>query len=216
MSDPLAYDPHNVHMRGREWVMTLIDEIAYADLLRDAYPGVRFIDCPVNPRGEAPPNIRPLRSIQECLQPTVNIVFDPGWSPQWTPGYYPGWWSMERMPLPNGTIDRGNIRLSRDGPWRVDQDQRDTVDGGRIYFRMAPGDKGHEAVVRKALRLLAKVASNRNLNIVWVPSLKLRSTDVRNGPWIGHDARRWCLEKPNRTLGGMWQPGGAWAYRPVV
>lgn len=51
------------------------------------------------------------------------------------------------------------------------------------------------------LRLLTEVASNKDLLHVRRPSLEVISEMVHDRYWVGHDARRWCLEKPKRALG---------------
>lgn len=86
---------------------------------------------------------------------------------------------------------------------------------GRIYFRIASGNKEHETIARKALRLIGKMASKKGFVSVASDTLEVINPNPRFVPWIGIDARRWCLEKPDRRLAGVFsRPGFAgWGLR---
>ncbi len=209
-----------VRFRVREWVVTLADELAYADLLVEAFPGVRFIESrnPVSIK-KPPPNIQPQASLADCVSYMVDIVFDPSWTLQWRPCKEVDWWCRGPIPLPNGTMDRETIWRPEGAPRPIPRDMEKIshwgLYKGRIYFRIAHGNKEHEAFARKALRLIGKMASKKNFVRVASDTLEVIAP-ARFVPWIGNDARRWCLEKPDRRLAGVFSgPGFAgWGLRP--
>lgn len=211
--------PHNVRIRTREIIFSSADQLAYAEILARAFPDIRFLDIPSTlPKNEKPPEAT-VRSLAECSREEVLIVFDPAWRPAWkcdSDMPSSNRWYVRDLPLPNGSFERGRgIRRREQHKDPGDGKTPESIESGRIYFRIAANDKAQEAVARKALRLIGKVASNKNLLRIRHPSLEVIWPQMTSEWWIGFDARRWCLEKPTRSLGGMWQPGGAWAYRPV-
>lgn len=213
-------DPHDLLIRSREIIFSPADELAYADLLVRAFPNVRFLDCPsVLPRGEKPPETT-VRSLAECRSDDTYIVFDPDWRPTWTcdPGPREAdRWYLKNAPIPNGSWDRcGNIGQRKQYESRPDSKEIESIGSQEIYFRIAPRDKGQEALAAKALRLIGKMASTGNMLTLRMPAMEIAGPPRSIEYWIGHDARRWCLEKPNRTLGGSWdEKRGGWARRPA-
>ncbi len=209
---------YHVRIRKREIILSPADQIAYADGLVGAFPDVRFCDIPhVLPKNEQPPEIA-VRSLAECRCEDVFIVFDPAWRPRWNCAAgvtNNNRWYIDNIPLPNARFERGRgIRRRERYKDLFDGEVPESIGSGRIYYRIASNDKAQESLARKALGLIGKVASNKNLMLVESPSLKVIRPEVRSEWWVGNDARRWCLEKPTRSLGGMAQPGGAWTYRP--
>ena len=212
-------DRHDVGIRKREIVLSPADQLAYAEILAREFPDVRFLDEPHTlPKNEKPPEAT-VRSLAECRCEDVLIVFDPAWRPAWkcdSDAKTYNRWYIRGLPLPNGSLERGQgVGRKEKHKDLFDGEVPESIESGRIYFRIAANDKAQDAVARKALRLIGKIASNKNLLLVRHPSLEVIWPKTTSEWWIGFDARRWCLEKPTRSLGGMWQPGGAWAYRPV-
>ncbi len=215
---PHEKDDAPVCFRGREWIAILADELAYADLLAEAFPGVRFVESGNSVSiDKPPPDIQPRASLADCVDTMVHIVFDPSWTLRWRPNKATGWWTYDPDPLPNGTMNRMTIWQPQGAPRPLpyNMDGRSTWGryNGRVYFRIRSGNKEHESFARKALRLFGKVASNKNLMMAYTETLEIFNLDARHAPLIGHHARRWCLEKPDRLLGATRGLDG-WGYRP--
>lgn len=216
------YPGRRCGFRGREWVVTLADELAYAELLAEAFPGVRFLESrnPVS-INKPPLDIQPRASLTDCVASMVHIVFDPSWTLRWEPSKVSNWWTYDSDSLPNGTMDRMTIWYPRGAPGHQPYDMDGTshwgagLHKGRIYFRIVPGNENHEAFARKALRLIGKMASKRNFVHVANDTNEVLGP-ARFVPWIGNDARRWCLEKPDRRLAGVLSRPGfvGWGLRP--
>jgi len=211
-------DPHDVRIRKREIVLSSADQLAYAEVLAREFPEARFLDDPYTlPKNEKPSEAT-VRSLAECRCENVVIVFDPAWRPEWKGepnSPKSNCWYIRNLPLPNGRFERGRgIRQKKRPDDTFAGEISEGIESGRIYFRIAPNDREQEMLARKALRLIGKIASNKGLLLVRYPSQAVICPETRSEWWIGFDARRWCLEKPTRSLGGMWHPSGAWAYRP--
>ncbi len=209
-----------VRFRGREIIFSAADELVYAELLVRAFPDVRFLDLPdVLPRGEKPPEAT-VRSLAECHGRETLIVFDPAWKPTWECDPGPrNWdrWYIKGLTCPNGEFGRFyRVKPSKRGEARPENERIESIGADKIYFRIAPNDKDQEAVARKALGLIGKMASRANMRNLRMPQMEDIGKPRMIEYWVGNDARRWCLEKPNRTLGGTWNyKRGGWAMRPA-
>lgn len=205
--------PH-VHFPGRQELVFLPeDEIAYANLLTEAFPNLRFIDDPGSAQeGDVPPE-KTCRSVAECRYGSVFLVFDPSWEPVWR--IDGNRWYIQNPPYPNGDWSRGGVGYYGRFFEAFGRESPETICPGRIYFRVVAGDKAHASIARKALRLMNKIANNKRLNTVRPQTMEMIAEDVPYGPWVGHHARRWCLETPDRCVGGTVGPKASWAWRPM-
>lgn len=201
-------EPPNVHMPGRKEIVLLPeDDAAYFDLLSEAFPDIRFLNKPYYlPKGTRP-MAKTARTFAECPRThgRIFIVFDPSWTPTWKSEERDDrciWVLTGPIPYPNGEYECSA------GVWSFGQvpasetEAAEYIPDGRLYFRYLAGNEADAQTVRKALRLFSKVASNRKLMWVNPYTGKVGVPDIRYGPWIGHHARRWCLEKPGRFLAG--------------
>lgn len=205
----------NVSTPGKQQVVFLPeDDAAYFDLLTETFPNIRFINwsC-ILPKGERPPS-KTVRTLAECLPSSeqVTIVFDPSWSPTWKSTERENdcrWDLTDPPPFPNGEYERSSGVQSLGYVPASETEAAECIFDTRLYFRHLAGNEADARTVRKALRLFSKIASNRNLMVVNPYTGKVVVPDARHGPWIGHHARRWCLEKPGRFLDGSegdWHP----------
>lgn len=217
---PHEKDDAPVCFRGREWIAILADELAYADLLAEAFPGVRFVESGNSVSiDKPPPDIQPRASLADCVDTMVHIVFDPSWELRWRTVWIRedySVWTHGAIPLPNGTILRETLQLSS-GPKDyepIDMDKEPRLHAGQVRIRVEPGNKEHEAIARKALGLIDKIAKQPNLVRVARKTLEVIDDKIRSVPWIGHHAYRWCLEKPDRLLGNTGTFLYGWGYRP--
>lgn len=98
-----------------------------------------------------------------------------------------------------------NIGVSRDIPnWGFPETR--TLVEKRIESSYYYEDKEHLAFINKTWRILEKLTSN-----VYVyhdrKTLKLKGIVTKGHIlWSGHHARQWCLEKPDRYIGGNLRP----------
>lgn len=229
---PVASNPQST--RQRQTIFLKTDDAAYSKTLVRAFPGVRFWDCvpfDILKNRERPPDVKPLRSLAECRDWLVDIVFDPDWRPRWVWDEYFNEWRKGSVSIPSGVVERsmdpyhrGNERWAwdeRSEDWKRRPasspvrpgEERWILSSGRIYYRFLTGNKAQEAAARKAIRLIDKVASNRDLMAVDAVTLEVLHPTCIGAPSVGHHARRWCLEDPTRLLkfSGV---RGRYAYRP--
>lgn len=196
-------------VRSRGWFATPADEIAYADLLAETFPGVRFVEEAIRTSAHWPmPDIRPQASLADCFAKEVHVVFDPSWDLRWRSVWVKEdyWqWTYGAIPLPNGTILRRTFAWAAgfDKPRPIDMDKTTTLCASWIYIRVEPGNKEHEAIARKVFGLIGKIANRRNLVLIANKTFEIVDASPRRTPWVGNDARRWCLEKPDRRLTGL-------------
>ena len=221
-SDAVLRTPRSiVHQEG--WVATPADELAYASLLAETFPGIRFVEVPLVTSTRWPmPDVRPQAFLTKCTTDKVHIVFDPTWELRWRPIWIKNndWqWTYGAIPLPNGTISRSTLD-QRSGVGNhppMDMEKTTVLYASWIYIHAKPGNKKHAAIARKAFDLIGKIANKRDLLRVDNKTLEVIDPNPRRTPWIGDDARRWCLEKPTRRLADWSQWYSAepnWRYRP--
>jgi len=168
------------------------------------------------------PDVRPQTSLADCWAEEVHIVFDPSWELRWRTVWIHNdyrEWTYGAIPLPNGTISRATFEWPgrTDKPQPIDIDKKTTLYASWVYIHVEPGNKEHEAIARKVLGLIGRVADRKNLVRVANKSFEIVDSKPRGAPWVGHDARRWCLEKSSRRLAGWtwgWSSQPNWSYRP--
>lgn len=204
--------PRRVSTRQRQTIFLEADETAYSEVLTRAFPGVRFWDYvpwEISSNKERPPETLPLCALTECQGDYVDIEFDPDWRPRWVWNEYHSEWKSQSsgQSLISGVIERHKTPI-RGKAGRI------TLYSGRIYYRFDPDDKEEVAIARKALRLIDKVASNRDLMVLDIKTLEIRSPTCIGAPSVGHHARRWCLAEPDRLLDLSGHPKSTTAYRP--
>ncbi len=197
----MAYIPQKLSVRY--FCLTRKDQSDYWELLTAAFPEIR---CYVEPHhslltGERPPELgvyrHPPPQAPRIFLDFVDFVFDADWRPIWERWGRGQWWSIENFSLPNGEFDRGGNIVIRSRPnSKEPPSDPDRVVSGRITFRSKKDDREQEAIARKGIRLIAKVASNR-IAAVEYPSLRILRRHEKGGwLWIGHDAARICRENP--------------------
>lgn len=177
------------------------DLVAYSNLLIEAFPNVRFFDdITWLPHGERPPE-KVYRSLAERREYVTCIFFDAAdWRPEWSiiPGKNTNQCHLDNEPFPCGTLQMsppGEGKAPIEGPPDVEAPR-----GGRIFFNFFVGEKEQERIVRKAIRLFEKIASNRRLMLVRVDTGEVLNPDFREGLWVGHHARGWYLARPNQFI----------------
>lgn len=195
-------DAWNVSLPGRHVVFTWRDEQAYLDLLRARFPSVRVYLNPLSSEieGPEPPVVPMLTTVPERFSTFLEFAFSPGWKPTWERDERSGEWRMRGFGYPNGTMLR--CRATKKCKRRSDLGpgfDPPTLDEGEIYFRCRKDVPDDLKLARAALRLIGKIASNRNQVVVQYPILENRGP-LEKGSfwWIGNDARRWLLEEPDR------------------
>jgi hypothetical protein len=193
MSDDEKYVPTS--MPGRHFALVREDLDAYACLLTEAFPDIRFYkpswDEKRNP--EHPPKLRFQKDFASEGYGNFSILWSPEkWKPNWEWLKW-GEWYDGMMLWPNGVIECGEGIVPEQGKWPQ------FLFPGQIYFRCRKDNKEDMRMARKGLRLLTKVASNRNQVMVEIPSMKeFARFEKGNMLWIGHHAREWLLQDPRR------------------
>lgn len=179
--------------RQRQVVLSPLDQRAYSEHLRAAFPDIQFVDDPWPARGEYPPDLRVHESLDTCLADRGYLLFDRGWTPTWKTYDDPTLWYLVNFPVPYGTFERGG-EVSR---W---QGGPENMIASLIGVMIEMHHKGDLSVARKVLRLLDKVIADGPLETVSYPSLETLGP-VNRKSWIGKDAYSWSLEAPDRILG---------------
>lgn len=133
----------------------------------------------------------------------LEIIFDPKWEPRWRVSKETGEWSRDTLPYPNARMDRCEL-YSRSKRWSNLSPGFDPsrISDGMLYFRCRNEVPGDMKLARAALRLVGKVASNKGQVICEYPSMRVLF-ERKKGEilWLGNDARRWLLERPDRMAG---------------
>ncbi|MBF0130192.1 MAG: hypothetical protein HQL33_09380 [Alphaproteobacteria bacterium] len=208
-----------LHMPQRNFVFSPKDEAAYDALLHAAFPGIRYYDWLKHGEDSKPdpPELRLVGALAECQGPYVNVILDPDWRPTWqqSPNHKTTCWVSD-LPYPNATIERSRACLEAS----VMVINHKTcpippgIDEGRVYFRCLKDEKTQRSLAAKAIRLIGKVATNRNVLVVNYPSLEVRWKLETGGPyWFGFDALDWCRQDPERMLAFRGYQG--YGFRPA-
>ncbi len=193
----------NTKFRSRYIAFTKEDEAAYCALLREAFPGIRYLDkSRTGDKGSEPPEIGVYTKLAECPAYYTDVIFDPDWRPAWKKRDDYPYWSNTNYPQSSAYI----IRSRRIDPWSEKSGIRG-VEGpvparlsrGEIHFRCRPACPGDFKLAAKALRLIGKVATNKRQVTLYYPSLEVIGYSEKGSElWIGHDAIRWMREDPER------------------
>lgn len=205
--------------RVRYFVFTEEDERRYFALLAEAFPTMRVMDEPINALvgEERPPPVLVHSSIAECRRGQIEIIFDADWQPVWGVDRRYIFWSLNTVPFPNGLYLRGGGVLpaqERSRQSDVEGPAPEELLEGRINLRARRGVESDRKTISKAMRLMAKVASNRNIMTVRFPSLEVIGRFEKGYMlWVGHDAREWAREDSRRML--SYNPGVKIGIRPM-
>jgi len=198
-----AYDPL---LPGRRFCLSREDLDAYAELLLEAVPNIRFFRLSFEQEQNA--KQRPVLTFHKDFASAkygqLQIIWSPDtWDPQLILHDRFQEWRYAPFPWPNGTIacsGKVNASFGANQPY---------MEEGSIYFRCRKGNDEDKRTARKGLRLSTKVASNRRQAMVALPSMKvMKKWDKGRDLWIGHHARQWLLGDPMRiteTFGGHGQ-----------
>lgn len=213
------------NFRSRHVALNEEDIRRLSALLQEAFPEARYYMEPtpgqINdsyPRFRGPKRTRPPRLL---IHPSLHriwlagrrwnsdicMVLDPEWQPRWY--MYtanPSNPHLAFWPPHHPSVDFRSLRgLKR--AFRTEM-----IASGFIDVRCNPAMPEHFRFASKILRLVARVASNRNLEAVnMYTGTKERYIDKGAWTWIGHDTRRWALEDPARIAALSMD----WGYRPL-
>ncbi|MEO5375902.1 MAG: hypothetical protein H7840_16850, partial [Alphaproteobacteria bacterium] len=115
-----------------------------------------------------------MSTLAECRRPYIEVVLDPDWEPTWfqSPGYKTTCWITDN-PYPNATFERSHVREEPSELW-IDGKARPIaprISEGRIYFRCLKDDAAQRRLAAKAIRLIGKIATNKNMQEIRYPSL---------------------------------------------
>lgn len=230
--------PVPITYSGRPWFrirrinFTLDDWRKFDEAIRIACPYARFVRKATEHerRAKTAPETPLVAAISELIKPNgnlpwdVNMVFDPGWplifEPPGTPiewqwGDLSTTWSYRyRMPLPL-------VHIRAPAIYRSDEDGGpERYDPGRFDLSIVPNDPHHIAFSKALFSLLGKLSSNRHQCRVSIPDGRTYDYKVTSDLWLGHEAIRWALEKPDRvfdwtTLSGRNEPVHGVGSRPI-
>ncbi len=209
-----------LHMPQRYFIFSPKDEAAYDALLHQAFPGIRYHDWydTRELHKHEPPNLVLYDRISECKRPYVDVIIDPEYKLCWQKicGLFDeSYWKMTDT-YPNATIERSRACLEAS----VMVINRKTcplpprIGEGLIYFRCLRDEKAQRSLAAKAIRLISKVATNKNVLLVNYPSLEVRwKVETGGHYWFGFDALDWCRQDPERMLGFLAYRG--YGFRPA-
>jgi hypothetical protein len=160
--------------RSRHIAFTREDEEAYCALLREAFPGIRYLEKPGTNDGPEPLEIGFYTRLVDCPAYFTDVIFDPDWRPDWEKTGKYQTWSTTNYPEPNAYI----LRSGRKRPRREKSGIRGEEGpvpphllGGEIHFRCRPACPDDFKLAGKALRLIGKVATNKRQVTLYYPSL---------------------------------------------
>lgn len=184
----------DIGWRQRKLVLSPLDQRAYSEHLRTAFPGLRFIDDPWPGRGAHPPELAIHDSLEACLKTWVYLVLESEWTPIWRPEDDRTRWYLADLPVPYARIEKGGST----GRW---QDGPENMASTLISVMIERENKQDLSVARRVIRLLDKVVADGMLQRVAYPSMEPMDEPFPNRGWAGKDAYRWSLEAPDRVLG---------------
>lgn len=205
--------------KSRKVVFTEDDERDYSELLLEAFPGIRFVslddvsDQKILSAADAVGRPLQLRYFDSLAEHRVYSFFcwlEPeGWEPEIAPDpLTPGKFQVVNLPRlrfsyesDRGILEDGYFFSSSFRVLKKPLPPLWSRDAGAFHARFRIDDEEHQAFVRKAFRLVTKIASNR---LFWVDQItgramgppNKRGTDI----WAGNHALAWCRENPRHLL----------------
>jgi hypothetical protein len=193
------------HVRGREVIMTPVDDAAYSRGLLEAFPELLFLEY-----GQSRDDgVRVLSSFAEPGVSQVWATLPPeGWgfdaelpeSADWS-------WTFEQPMCVGYNRCTWDWTGHGEAKWAFDPP---TLTAGNIWGAFFADDNADKQFVEKALRLLKKMSTN--VMRTELPKLGIVYGEGRCERWAGFDALRWCGEKPTRMLDGVFRPTGDWSF----
>lgn len=210
--------PPLITLPGRTFVFTQKDLEDYLQLVAEAVPDLGFTcERSINEKtGEPPPILR----IEDLGDMEKRLPGEP--CDIWLCAgdidnvYVRGerYWKRGTVQYPNGYLQPATtVRpIEWIGETRLENEIQSLWEG-RLFFRALKADQESVRLVRRLVRMIGKVATNR-FQIVRLPSMEVVKRSEKGGYcWIGRDAMRWAREKPNRVFtAGMNVP---FAFRPL-
>lgn len=201
MSEPTRFRSKTAIMAPTDWRL-------FSEALQSAFPEARYY---VEPRGGCEwktPRLLVTNTFIRAHRPAsiwdnpITMVLDPDWAPDCYVSKGGRGWSY-RMPRHPSVRFQGFLGFHRYPYPGCPPCLTMTM----IAASCHPEVKEHFNFASRFYRLLAKFASNRNLEEVHYPSYQpvqyLNNKPLeRLGPWrmVGHDARRWALEDKGHFL----------------
>lgn len=220
MTSPFTIHRKRTHHRSRMVVMLPEDFQAFCAHLEKEFPDARYYMNPTDKQRNylyrpenglfrtKPPRVLLHHSPQRIWQCArrwgghMTMVPDTEWQPVWEHvkdsygrAYEYPYWSLNPPRHPYIWIrDVRHLNSSKaiTRPCSVD-----------ITVHCQPGNKAHLQFANVVMRLLGRIASDRNLVKVEQRSGKIVEihTDKTSWHWVGHAARRWATEDNDRFLG---------------
>lgn len=197
-------------MPGRDFVFHPDDAHAWSELMRRRFPQLRYYDEPrstlLRP-DQALPELHlrtALRGGDDEGHRSIGIALDESWRPTWKERRGASGEAeliFRPPPYPNARIQFLGGRIFESATVKNGKIEPPRITGGQIYFRCEKGEPEHMRVARAALRLIAKVATNK-VAVVHYPSLKV-VPQKGGGPgvtWCGFHALDWSRKAPDRFL----------------
>lgn len=194
----------NTHHRTRAVSLVPDDIRLFSAALAEAYPEARYYMEPTMKqcRRSSPPQLLIGTSLHRIwqaahrLKSDVNMILDPTWEPAWHVHHEVACWTFwpARHPYVSFRSLFGFVQ-PRSGVTAIDA-------RGDIAVYCDPGNEDHYRFAARFYRLFSKFASNRHLIEVKHPSGEVTEAYIDRGAWrwVGHEARRWAAEDPNRYL----------------
>jgi hypothetical protein len=194
----------------RYFILSEKDIAAFSDRLAEALPRTRcYIGTTSYAFSKGPaPELLSYRRLADVHTPQSFIVFDPTCVPRWEPSKYGKHWNLVVPGFPHALfVGSGKVMEDREGPPPF-------IRSGEIHLWCDRRDKRHASLARKVFRLLTMTCTNAYAHVDY-PSMKVAARFEKGGSvWIGPDAARWCLERPDRVLDLHRHPE-PWGYRPL-
>ena len=218
--------------KKRPVVFTEEDEQAYTDLLLAAFPGISIVDhddlfdqkrLAAAAETGKPPRIRRYRSLadQSCLH--FSCWMEPeGWQPVVeTTDADPPLYRIANLPRLRFEFlaDRGVVTNNyHNATWFREWDtplppiwSRDASSLEAFYH---VDDEEHRQFLRKAYRLVTKIASNRLFAVDEITGrAKTAPTKSGSKTWVGNHALAWCRENPHHLLWDNYRPADEYEER---
>ncbi|MCB1129362.1 MAG: hypothetical protein KDM81_22870, partial [Verrucomicrobiae bacterium] len=125
-----------MQFRTRYVAFSEADQLAYSDLLAEAFPDARYFDDMDGERNVngVPPEMPAHRTLASCSRKRRSLfVFDPHWRPKWRLHEQWNEWGFARRPCPNADYEINTMAM---GPHYGAPEH---LVAGRIYFRCRRG-----------------------------------------------------------------------------